>query len=64
MEDHCGSGSLQVWAGIVVRGWARRATNFTYYEKREVMKKFLTKSKGCRDVCLAHEEICYWPTMY
>ena len=30
----CGSGSLQVWAGLVVRGWARRATNFTYYEKR------------------------------
>ena len=22
----CGSGSLQVWAGLVVRGWARRAT--------------------------------------
>ena len=21
-------------AGLVVRGWARRATNFTYYEKR------------------------------
>ena len=50
----CGSGSLQVWAGLVVCGWARRATNFTYYEKKiQIKQRFLTKSKGCRDVCLA-----------
>ena len=52
-----GSGSLQVWVGLVVRGWASRATNFTYYEKEYKQangnKRFLTKSKGCRDVCLA-----------
>ena len=37
-----------------MRGWARRATNFTYYEKgyKQVMKKISNESKGCRDVCL------------
>ena len=43
----CGSGSLQVWAGLVVRGWARRATNFAYYEKgyKQVMKKISNEIK-------------------
>ena len=39
MEDHqpaVAEAVLCKWggAGLVVRGWARRATNFTYNEKR------------------------------
>ena len=37
MEDHQPAVAEAVFASgarLVVRGWARRATNFTYYEKR------------------------------
>ena len=37
MEDHQPAVTEAVlckWAGLVGRGWARKATNFTYYEKR------------------------------
>ena len=37
MEDHqpaVAEAVLASGAGLVVRGWARRVTNLTYYEKR------------------------------
>ena len=42
-------------AGLIVRGWARRATNLLITKKgyKQVMKKISNETKGCRDVCLA-----------
>ena len=43
----CGSGSLQVWAGIVVRGWAKRATILLIMKKgyKQVKKKISNEIK-------------------